>query len=176
MSMADSLLAEFEQECVTTRKFLERIPEDKLQWKPHEKSMSAGQLALHIAVSPGQVVQMATELEVPVPDFNRPNPQPATLQEVLDAHEASVATVRKLLPTFTDQQMQETWRAMMGGKEVVAMPRAAVLRSILLNHWYHHRGQLGVYLRLLGAKVPSSYGPSGDELPDFLEGVDLAAS
>lgn len=176
MSIAESMLAEFEQESQTTRKFLERVPSDRLEWRPHEKSMSAGQLSLHIAVSPGRVVQMATQQEAPAPDFNAPNPQPATLQDVLDAHEESVAAVRKVLPTIDDQQMQETWRATMGGREIVSMPRGTFLRSVLLNHLYHHRGQLGVYLRLLGAKVPSSYGPSGDELPDFLEGVDLVQS
>jgi uncharacterized damage-inducible protein DinB len=87
----------------------------------------------------------------------------------LNALEESIATVTKVLPTFSDQQMQSTWKMKAGDKELVAMPRAAVLRTILLNHWYHHRGQFGVYLRLLGAKVPSSYGPSGDEQPDFMQ-------
>lgn len=168
MTMAQMLLAEFEQEAQTTRKFLERLPDDKLEWRPHAKSMTAGQLALHIAVSPGQVVRMAQESEVSVPDFNRPNPQPANTREILSALDETIATVREVLPRFSDEQLQAVWKMKAGGKEVLAMPRAALLRSILLNHWYHHRGQFGVYLRLLGAKVPSSYGPSGDELPDFL--------
>jgi uncharacterized damage-inducible protein DinB len=168
MTMAQMLLAEFEQEAQTTRKFLERLPNDKLEWRPHAKSMTAGQLALHIAVSPGQVVRMAQATEVPVPDFNRTNPQPASTREVLNALDESIATVRDVLPAFSDEQLQGIWTMKADGKEALVMPRAALLRSILLNHWYHHRGQFGVYLRLLGAKVPSSYGPSGDELPDFL--------
>jgi uncharacterized damage-inducible protein DinB len=156
MTIAEALLAEFEQESRTTRKFLERVPEDKLDWKPHDKSMSAGQLALHIAATPGQVAQMATQDEVPAPDFNQTRPQPASLQEILDALDQSIATVKEVLPTIDDMRMQRPWRAMMGDRELVSMPRMALCRSILLNHWYHHRGQLGVYLRLLGAKVPSS--------------------
>lgn len=168
ITMAQMLLAEFEQEAQTTRKFLERLPNDKLEWRPHAKSMTAGQLALHIAASPGQVVRMAQADEVPVPEFGRPNPQPASTREVLSALDETIATVRDVLPAFSDEQLQAIWKMKADGKEVLAMPRAALLRSILLNHWYHHRGQFGVYLRLLGAKVPSSYGPSGDELPDFL--------
>ena len=168
MATTEMLLAEFEQEARTTRKFLERLPADKLDWKPHVKSMSAGQLALHIAGTPGQVVRMAEADEIPAPDFGRPNPQPTSLQEVLGALDQSIATVRQVLPTFTDERLQAMWRVKKDGKELLSMPRVAVLRSIMLNHWYHHRGQFGVYLRLLGAKVPSSYGPSGDELPDFM--------
>lgn len=170
MTLAGTLLAEFEQEARTTRRFLERLPEEKLGWKPHEKSMSAGQLALHIAGAPAQVVELARQDEVPPPDFGRPNPQPGSVQEVLDVLDGSIASVREVLLTFDDDKMQAAWTVKQGGKEIVSMPRAAFLRSILLNHWYHHRGQFGVYLRLLGAKVPSSYGPSADELPDFLQG------
>jgi uncharacterized damage-inducible protein DinB len=169
MTMAEMLLAEFEQEARTTRKFLERLPADKLTWKPHVKSMSAGQLALHIPGTPGRVIQMAKEDEVPMPDFSRPNPQPESTEQVLKVLDESIATVKQVLPTLSDERMQAIWRVKREGKELMAIPRAAMLRNILLNHWYHHRGQFGVYLRLLGAKVPSSYGPSGDELPDFMQ-------
>jgi uncharacterized damage-inducible protein DinB len=169
MTMAEMLLAEFEQEARTTRKFLERLPDDKLTWKPHAKSMSAGQLALHIAGTPGRVIQMAKEDEVPMPDFSLPNPQPESIEQVLKVLEESIATVKQVLPTLSDERMQAIWRVKREDKELMAIPRAAMLRNILLNHWYHHRGQFGVYLRLLGAKVPSSYGPSGDELPDFMQ-------
>ncbi|MFO0917790.1 MAG: DinB family protein [Planctomycetaceae bacterium] len=169
MSFAETLLAEFEQEARTTRKFLERLPEHQLAWKPHEKSMSAGQLALHIAVAPGQVVQIARQDSIPVPNFDRENPQPASLKEILDALDASIDHVRQILPAFTDEQLQHMWRMQRDGRDVFAVPRAVMLRNILLNHWYHHRGQFGVYLRLVGAQVPSAYGPSGDELPEFLK-------
>ncbi|MEX2260693.1 MAG: DinB family protein [Bryobacteraceae bacterium] len=169
MQIAQALLAEFEQESIVTRRFLERLPEDKLTWKPHERSMSAGQLALHLALVPGQVVELARQDSVPVPEFNQPNPQPESVREVLEALDQSVRTVKGILQNLDDASMQKTWRAMKDGQEIVAMPRAVVLRSILLNHWYQHRGQFSVYLRLLGQKVPASYGPSADELPEFLQ-------
>jgi uncharacterized damage-inducible protein DinB len=168
MSIAQQLLEEFDRELVTTRKFLERMPNDKLQWQPHPKSMTAGQLALHLAVVPGRIVQIAALDEFEVPNFGQPNPQPKSTQEVLEALNNSAATVRELLPKTTDAQMNATWRMKKEGQEILAMPRYLVYRNILLNHLYHHRGQFGVYLRLVGAKVPSSYGPSGDEPPEFL--------
>jgi len=169
MQISQALLAEFEQESTITRRFLERLPKDKLTWKPHEKSMSAGQLALHIAQAPGQIAEMARLDSAPAPDFSQPNPQPGSVQEVLDALDQSVRTVKSVLPTLDDTSMQKTWRAVHNGREIISMPRVAFLRNILLNHWYQHRGQLGVYLRLLGQKVPASYGPSADELPEFLQ-------
>ncbi len=170
MTIAEAYLGEFENEAKTTRKFLERVPEDKLNWKPHEKSMTAGQLALHIAMAPGRIAQAATDDEMAVPDFGRPNPQPQSLKEILGTLDETIQTVRNVLPTLDDRKMAATWRMKKDGQDVMTMPRMQLLRGIMLNHWYHHRGQLGVYLRLMGAKVPSSYGPSGDEPPEFLQG------
>ena len=170
MTVAAALLAEFEQESNTTRKFLDQLPTDKLAWKPHEKSMTAGQLALHIATLPAEIMQFARQDVMPAPDFGRPNPQPTSTAEIVQALDKSIVVVRETLPTFDDARMHATWTMTKDGKELLSLPRVALLRSILLNHWYHHRGQLGVYLRMVGAKVPSSYGPSGDELPDFLKG------
>ena len=167
MSIAEAFLAEFQQEAQTTRKFLERIPGDKLSWKPHEKSLSAGQLALHIAQTPGQVMQMALPDVAPMPDFGGGFAEAKSVDELLTAHDESVAIVTEALPKVEDARMHATWRLEQDGKTVLEMPRVSVLRMILLNHWIHHRGQFGVYLRLTGAKVPSSYGPSGDEQPDF---------
>ena len=171
MSVAQSYLAEFEGESRITRKFLLRLPEQHLTWKPHAKSMSAGQLALHLAVVPGQVLKMAVQDSVPVPSFGQGNPQPQSIHEILEAFEASLATVRDVLPQLDDASMQKIWSATKDGQNVLAMPRAAVLRMLLFSHWIQHRGQFGVYLRLLGEKVPSSYGPSADEMPEFLEAV-----
>jgi uncharacterized damage-inducible protein DinB len=168
MTIAQTLLAEFEQESKTTRKFLERLTDDKLEWRPHPKSMTAGQLALHIAETPGNVMHLAQQDEASPPTFGQPRPQPASTKEVLSALDKSIAAVNQILPTFTDERLHQIWKLKLDGKEVLAMPRAALMRSILLNHWYHHRGQFGVYLRLVGAKVPASYGPSGDEPPDFM--------
>ncbi|HEV2491115.1 MAG TPA: DinB family protein [Candidatus Acidoferrales bacterium] len=167
MSIAQSLIAEFEAQAPVTRRFLERLPEDKLAWKPHEKSMSAGQLGLHLARVPGGVAQAAQQNSMPAPEFNN-IPQPSGLPEILSTFDESVATVRKILPQFDDAKMRETWRMVQGDKEVLAMPRAEFLRNIMLNHWYQHRGQFSVYLRLLGVAVPSSWGPSADEPPSFM--------
>ena len=148
MSIAEQLLVEFNAEAVTTRKFLERVPEDKLDWKAHPKSMAAGELALHMATFPGRVVQMACQEEFIGPDFNRVVVPPANLQEILTTFEASIVTVRQVLPTVSDEKMQQIWKMKAGDKEVLAIPRYWVFRNILLNHNYHHRGQLGVYLRV----------------------------
>ncbi len=163
MSIANAMLGEFEHESKITRKFLERIPQDKLKWKPHEKSHTTGELALHIANVPGNVVRTAMVDESPVPDFAAMFKQPVTVQEILSSHEKSIQTVREILPTLDDARLMTNWSAMLDGKPVMTMPKVMFLRLIMLNHWIQHRGQLGVYLRLVGAKVPASYGPSGDE-------------
>ena len=161
MLIAQSLLAEFEAQAPVTRKFLERLPDDRLPWRPHARSLTAGQLAYHLAFVPGGVVRGAEKDQVPPPDFQFP--QPTTVQEVLDAFDQSVVTVREVLPSFDDAAMNATWRIVDGDQEIAAMPRVAFLRNIMLNHWYQHRGQFCVYLRLLDVPVPSSWGPSADE-------------
>ncbi len=166
MLLAESILREFETQVPITRKFLERLPEDKLSWKPHQKSMSAGQLALHIALVPGSVVRGAQQNPAQAPDFNNV-PQPSNLREIQKGFEESIATVKSVLPQFDDANMQEIWRLMQGERELLAIPRAQFLREIMLNHWYQHRGQFSVYLRMLNVAVPASWGPSADEPPKF---------
>jgi uncharacterized damage-inducible protein DinB len=166
-TIAAAFLAEFEHELKTTRRFLERVPEEKFGWRPHEKSMTAGQLSLHMAQVPERVLTMALPDESPMPNMAGERPAATTVREVVETLDRGAAFVREKLPAITDARMQATLRITRDGKVIVEMPRAAFLRNILLNHWYHHRGQLGVYLRLLGASVPSSYGPSGDEPPSF---------
>ena len=161
MFIAQSLLAEFETQAPITRNFLERLPDDMLTWKPHPRSLTAGQLANHLALVPGRVVRGAQQSQIPPPAFQVP--QPATLQEILDAFDQSAATVREVLPSFDDAAMAATWRIVDGDQEIASMPRGAFLRDIMLNHWYQHRGQFSVYLRLLDVPVPSSWGPSADE-------------
>lgn len=163
MSIAQSLLGEFEHEAKITRKFLERVPEGKMSWKAHERSNTIGQLALHIAQVPRGVLTMAMANEASLPDFGGGWVQPKASQELLDAHDQTVEFVRRELPKIDDSRMQQIWTGLKDGKPVLNMPRVLVLRFIMLNHWIQHRGQLGVYLRLVGAQVPSSYGPSGDE-------------
>ena len=166
-SITQSLLAEFEVQAPITRRFLERVPEDKLTWKPHEKSMTAGQLAYHLASTPGGVARLVCTN--PATDAKFVFPQPASREEVLQTYDESVTAVRELLPRFDDAAMAETWRLIVGGNEVVAMRRGDFLRNIMLNHWYQHRGQFCVYLRLLNVPVPASWGPSADEPPPFLQ-------
>jgi uncharacterized damage-inducible protein DinB len=162
--MIHALLAELDQEALTTRRVLERIPEAYLSWKPHPRSMSLGQLALHVATVPGNVAELAAMDTVPEPPAFV-QPEAATAAELVPALEASVAKARQHLGDLDDAAMSATWRLMSGGRELMAMPRAAVARAIMLNHWYHHRGQLLVYLRLLDVPVPSVYGPTADENP-----------
>jgi len=172
MTIAHELLSEFLVQVPVTRRFLERIPEDKLTWKPHAKSMTAGQLAYHLATVPGGVVRFAQNNPAEAPDFNFP--QPTTRDEVLQAFAESVATVRDILPKYSDAAMMETWRLVAGGREVMAQPRVDFLRDIMLNHWYQHRGQFSVYLRLLDVPVPASWGPSADEAPVFVQTAQSA--
>jgi uncharacterized damage-inducible protein DinB len=160
-SIADSLLAEFGMQAPVTRKFLERLPEDKLTWKPHNKSLTAGQLAYHLATVPGGIARFVKDNPGQATGFVFP--QPTSRQEILERLDESIATVRELLPTYDDKAMMEIWRLRAGDKEVMAMPRVAFLRNIMLNHWYQHRGQFSVYLRLLNVPVPASWGPSADE-------------
>jgi uncharacterized damage-inducible protein DinB len=113
------------------------------------------------------VLRMSEPDEAPAPDPTAGRPRPETLREVLENLDHAAAYVREVLPTIDDNRMRDTFTVVQNGKTLLALPRQSFLRMIMLNHWYHHRGQLGVYLRLLGAKVPSSYGPSGDEMPRF---------
>jgi uncharacterized damage-inducible protein DinB len=166
MSLAQSIYAEFEAQAPITRKFLERLPEDKLAWKPHERSMSAGQLALHIARVPGGAVRFVQQNPAQAPNFANV-PQPTSVREILNTFEDSITAVRTLLPQCDDARMNETWRMVQGDTELLAVPRAEFLRDIMLNHWYQHRGQFSVYLRLLNVSVPASWGPSADEMPSF---------
>jgi uncharacterized damage-inducible protein DinB len=173
MSIAQSLLAEFETQAPITRKFLERLPEDKLTWKPHERSMSAGQLAYHLAFVPGGVIRFVQNNPAQAPEFAN-FPQPASRQEILKVYDESIAAVRDLLPKLDDARMNETWRMLAGGREVFAQPRGQFLRDVMLSHWYQHRGQFSVYLRLLNVAVPASWGPSADEAPAFMQKAQSA--
>jgi uncharacterized damage-inducible protein DinB len=168
MSVARALLEEFELQAPITRRFLERLPEEKLTWKPHEKSMSAGQLAYHLAFVPGGAIRFVQNNPAQAPDFAN-FPQPASREEIIKTFDDSIAAVRSLLPKLDDAAMKEIWRLVAGGREVLAQPRAEFLRDVMLSHWYQHRGQFSVYLRLLNVAVPASWGPSADEPPLFAQ-------
>ncbi len=167
MTTPESMLKEFLQELAITKRVLARVPGDKLTWKPHDRSMSLGQLALHIALVPGGIIKITTPDTFDVSTSNFSNPSPETLDEVHAALEQSARDVEQALGAATEQTAQSAWHLMHGERELSAAPRLDAWRSLLLNHWYHHRGQLTVYLRLLDVAVPSVYGPSADERPVF---------
>ena len=164
MGMIDGMLQELEQEAQTTRRVLERVPGSQLAWRPHEKARTLGQLALHVAIVPGGVAELiASPSPAQAPTFT--DPSPASAGELVPALDQSIAKAKQVLGGMDDGTLTATWRMMQGERELFAVPRVALLRSIMLNHWYHHRGQLTVYLRQLGVPVPSIYGPSADENP-----------
>lgn len=169
MRLVDPLIAELEQEAETTRRVLERIPEARLSWRPHPKSMSLGQLALHIATTPGGVAQVAAQDSMERPQFDRPEPK--SKREVLDALSQSVAAALEFLRGLDDARATQTWSMTLDGKPIFSLPRIGMVRTIMLNHWYHHRGEMQVYLRLLDVPVPAVYGPTADENPFVASGT-----
>jgi uncharacterized damage-inducible protein DinB len=163
MTHVEMLLQELELEAQTTRRVLERVPDDRLGWKPHDRSMSLGQLALHVATVPGTIAELSQTSPFPLPKFEQPSA--ASAAELVPALDQSVARARTVLRRMDESDLAKVWRVVDGSREVMAIPVGAMLRSIMLNHWYHHRGQLSVYLRQVGVPVPSIYGPSADENP-----------
>ena len=164
MAMIDGLLQELEQEAETTRRVLERVPGDRLTWRPHPKARTLGELALHIAVVPGAVAELvASPSPAQAPEFADPVPERAS--DLLPALEQSIARAKEVLGGMDDADLLATWPLVAGERELLAVPRVEMLRSVMLNHWYHHRGQLTAYLRFLDVPVPSIYGPSADENP-----------
>lgn len=163
--LATNLLQELDMEAVTTRRVLERIPQDQFGWRPAERSRTLGELAQHIATNPGAVCRLAATNPAQAPTFGQTETPPTSTAALLISLEASLDEARRILGGMSDSDLVETWRLMAGDHQVMAMPRIAFLRSVLLNHWYHHRGQLTVYLRELDVPVPSIYGPSADENP-----------
>lgn len=160
-----AFVAEMEQEAAATRRLLERLPSDRLAWRPHPKSQTLGQLALHVASTPAIVTGMmaADTLDAATVDFA--SAQPKSAAEVQAKFEESLAGAKATLAKWGDRELSTVWRLQKDGKDLMAMPKAAMLRTIVLNHHVHHRGQLTVYLRMLDVPLPSVYGPSADENP-----------
>jgi uncharacterized damage-inducible protein DinB len=165
--MIDPMLMEFDRECSTTRKVLSRVPADKLSWKPHAKSYSLGQLAQHIAGLPhwiaGSLLPGGFDMATRGADFAVK--EPASTQSMLATFEESVSAAKAAMAQLDDAKAMGPWTLRMGSKVIMEMPRIALIRTILLNHSIHHRGQLTVYLRLLDVPLPSVYGPTADENP-----------
>lgn len=161
MSTIQELLQELDHEATTTRQLLERVPEDRFGWRPHHKSMSLGELADHIAQIPSRIAGIAKEASFDAANITPPG-SPASTEELLATFDSSLAGARNTIGSISDANLAGMWRMTRDGKELAVMPRGAVLRNILLNHWYHHRGQLTVYLRLNDIPLPSVYGPTAD--------------
>jgi uncharacterized damage-inducible protein DinB len=167
MSISQMLLPEFDQEMANTRKTLERVPEDKLDYKPHERSMTLGRLAGHIAEMPvwGTMTLTTDSLDLDPASYH---PHTASSRaQLLAAFDENVAALRGHIANASDQALMADWRMSVKGQHFMTMPRVGVIRSMVLNHIIHHRGQLSVYLRLNNVAVPGVYGPSADE-PNML--------
>lgn len=161
--LAQIALGDLDHELRTTRRVLARVPMDRADWKPHERSMTLGQLAAHLAGVPAWGTMTLTTEEL---DFAQPTPRPpapTTTDELLATFDVGAARLQELVAAAGDEALRERWTARNGEHVVFALPRVGVLRGFILSHMIHHRAQLGVYLRLLDVPVPSMYGPSADE-------------
>jgi len=166
MSISTSLLPEFDHEMASLRKVLERLPDEKLAWKPHAKSMSLGGLATHLSNLPTWGTRLLESNEFDVAPPGKPPPRMSELRsraEILAALETNVAAARKAIAGAGDAKFAEPWTLLAGGKKLFTLPRGACLRSMVLSHLIHHRGQLTVYLRILDVPLPGLYGPTADE-------------
>lgn len=168
MAISEALLPEFDQEMANTRKALERVPQDKLGWKPHQKSGTMGWLAGHLTNIPTwasiAIGQDSLDL-MPGGKPYVPPPDPTNVKEILATFDKNVSEARAAIAGSNDKKMMESWSLLRNGETAMTMPRVGVVRGFVLNHLIHHRAQLGVYLRLNDVPVPAIYGPSADENP-----------
>lgn len=162
MALIDPILDEVTREAATTRRVLERVPSDQLGWRPHPKSKSAGELAWHVASIPGRIARLVQEDDVDVTTVKQ-LPMPETTAGIVEGFDRHVADAKELLARLDDAALARFTTMRRGDVKVFSGPKLALLRAVMLNHSYHHRGQLTVYLRLLNVPVPSVYGPTADE-------------
>jgi uncharacterized damage-inducible protein DinB len=166
MAIRDLLLPEFDEEMANTRKMLERIPDDKLQFTPHKKSWKLERMAGH-TVDMISWIGHTMRVEVLEMEPGQYEPfEPKSSRELLERFDANVREARAVLETATDEALHKTWTMKWQGKQVMQMPRYSVLRSVVFNHLIHHRAQVGMYLRMANIAIPGMYGPSADE-PQF---------
>ena len=166
MRISETLLPEFDHEMANTRKTLERIPDEKFAWKPHEKSMAMGHLGTHLANLPVWAVMTVEQDSFDMAPLDGPapkTPEAHSMAEILQLFDANLAAAREAIAKAENEDLMKPWTLLVGGKTIFSLPRVAVLRSFVMNHTIHHRAQLGVYLRLNDIAVPSIYGPSADE-------------
>ena len=163
MTIAEILLLDFDHEIGNTRRTLERIPENDPQWRPHEKSMPIGRLALHTARLPQFCTRILTTSELDMDKEKWPDIIFESTAHLLSELDRSAAETKSHLAASSDAHLKESWRFLYQGKAIIDTPRMILYRTMFLNHLVHHRAQLGVYLRLLNIPVPGLYGPSADE-------------
>lgn len=165
MTISEMLLPEFDSECAITRRVLERVPDDRLEWKPHEKSFSMGHLAQLVSMLPGwtSMVLGGTEFDIAPKDGKGSAYSIQKIEKLLADFDANVASAKTLIAAATEESWQVPWTLKAGGEAVLTMSRYMVFRTQTLNHLVHHRAQLGVYLRLVDQPVPQMYGPTADE-------------
>ncbi len=163
MNLIDPVLAELAHEAATTRRLLERVPEPQLAWKPHEKSMTLGRLATHIAEIPGWVGSIVEKDEFDVGGGGHTPPTIDRVPEIVAMFDRNVAAATAVLKRQSNDRLLAKWQLKRKGQLVVEMPRMGMIRALLMNHLIHHRGQLSVYLRLQDVPLPSIYGPTADE-------------
>jgi uncharacterized damage-inducible protein DinB len=166
MSLSELLLPEFDQEMANTRKVLERVPEEKMEWRPHEKSMTLGRLAGHVAELAAWGTSVLTQESIDLTERSKRGEHGFAAQsseELLRRFDISAAEAREALIKAGDPYLNQNWCLYLEGKAIMSMPRFQAIRISFLNHLIHHRGQLEVYLRLNNVPLPSLYGPSADE-------------
>jgi uncharacterized damage-inducible protein DinB len=166
MAISEALIPEFDHEMANTRKTLERVPEDKFDWKPHPKSFAMGHLATHLATLPSWAAITIEKDSIDIAPVGEPPPkaEPASSRaELLEKFDHNVEEARAALAGANDEVLMKPWTLLAGGKTIFTLPRIAAIRSFVMSHNIHHRAQLGVYLRLNDVPVPSIYGPSADE-------------
>lgn len=163
MTISETLLPQFDQEMANTRKILECVPENKFAWKPHEKSMTLGRLASHVAGLPEWGVMTVNLDKLDLTPDQKPF-MAKSKAELTEAFNNNVSAGHEAIAGASDEHLAKTWTLLFQGNPVLSMPRIDVLRSVVLSHLIHHRGQLSVYLRLLDVPIPGMYGPSADNL------------
>lgn len=162
-TIAETLLPEFNEEMAATRKLLERVPESEAAWKPHEKSRNLGDLAAHVANIPRLMGVVIKREEMVAPDDSVRAPKFTTTAALLESFDKNVKEAREALGGVPDSRMTLPWTLKFGTQTIFSRPRSAVLRSFVMSHHIHHRGQLGVYLRMRDVPLPKAYGPTADE-------------
>ncbi len=170
MPIIDLFAAEFDHEMGNTRKMLERVPDDKLTWKPHEKNFTLQYLASHVANLPYWTIPSLQQDNLDIAPAGQPpyqTPMAGSRAQLLEFFDDNVAKAKAAMAGITDDYMMKPWSLLAGGHTLMTLPRWMVQRQFMMNHLVHHRAQLGLYLRLLGVAVPGMYGPSADDPKGF---------